>query len=110
CRMHEAGRLMPNIRDLYDELAGVIHANGAWVTSTPGAPTLRFECLLQSDLPLKLRGAGFKPLHIGMGTRVSPCAMVETIADAPTRKRTLAHAGFLPVEIFDVKLGSGGLA
>ena len=90
---------------LYEKLCHQIDAAGGWVTSVPGADTLRFEISERSAFPEQLRAAGWRPLHMGKGTRVVPGAVVETITVPSTGKPfQCRNDGFMGVNVYDLKL------
>ena len=95
----------PSPQEPGENLCRQIQAAGGWVTSVPGADTLRFEISERSALPEQLRAAGWKPLHMGRGTRVVPSAVVETIAVHSTGKLfQCRNEGFMGVNVYDLKL------
>ena len=90
---------------LYEMLCQQIHAAGGWVISVPEADTLRFEIPERSALPEQLKAAGWRPLHMGRGTRAVPSAVPETITVHSTGK--LVHCrndGFMGVNVYDLNL------
>jgi hypothetical protein len=95
----------PSPQELYEKLCQQIHTAGGWVTSAPGADTLRFEIPERSAFPEQLRDRGWKPLHMGKGTRVVPGAVVETITVYSTGKPfQCRNDGFMGVNVYDLKL------
>ena len=92
-------------QEQYELLCRQIHAAGGWVTSVPGADTLRFEIPERSALPQQLRVAGWRPLHMGRDTRAVPSAVPETITVHSTGKPfRCRNDGFMGVNVYDLKL------
>jgi hypothetical protein len=90
---------------LYEKLYQQIDAAGGWVTSVPGADTLRFELPERSGLPEQLRAAGWRLLHMGRGTRVVPGVTVETITVHSSGKTfQCRNDGFIGVNVYDLNL------
>ena len=90
---------------LYEMLCQQIHAAGGWVISVPEADTLRFEIPERSALPEQLKAAGWRPLHMGTGTRVVPGSLAETITVHSTGKPfRCRNDAFLGVDVYDLKL------
>jgi hypothetical protein len=105
----DAGDIVVSPRqELYEKLCQQIDAAGGWVTSVPGADTLRFEIPERSALPEQLRAAGWSPLHLGTGTRVAPGAVVEMITVHSTGKPfQCRNDNFMGVDVYDLKLTLG---
>jgi|SRR5262249_13060138 len=80
-------------QELFDSLNHYIHKNGGWLTSVPGARTVRFEVLPGSDLPEKLRALGFGVRPAGSATRILPNAIRETYIDEHRERRHRDHHG-----------------
>ena len=76
----------PSPQERGENLCQQIQAAGGWVTSVPGADTLRFEIPELSALPEQLKAAGWRPLHMGTGTRIVPGAVAQTITVHSTGK------------------------
>jgi hypothetical protein len=90
---------------LYEDLCRQIDTAGGWVTSVPGADTLRFEIPERSALPDQLKAAGWRLLHMGMGTRVVPSTFAEMITVHSTGKPfQCRNDGFMGVNVYDLKL------
>ena len=96
---------MRSRQGLYEKLYQQIDAAGGWVTSVPGSDTLRFELPEGSALPEQLRAAGWKPLHMGRGTRVVPGVTLETITVYSNGKTAQCrNDGFMGVNVYDLNL------
>src|SRR5262249_5736846 len=85
----------------FEAINTFVTSAGGWIISIPGAAEITIECTESSDLPQKLRDAGYKPEEIGRGTRLIPNATEEIIYKGEGEKRQtirrLSHAGFVPV-------------
>ena len=76
---------------------------GGWVTSLPGDPEVTMECRESSDLPGKLRDAGYELHPEGRGQRLAPDGLVEEFMSGRVLQRR-AHAGIVPVERYWFRL------
>ena len=102
----DAGDIVVNARQkLYEKLCQQIYAAGGWVTSTSGADTLRFEIPERSALPEQLRAAGWRPLHMGTGTRVIPSSVIKTVTVHSTGQPFQCRDDhFIGVNVYDLIL------
>jgi hypothetical protein len=92
-------------QELYEKLCQEIHAAGGWVTSEPGADTLRFEIPERSELPERLRAAGWRPLHMRRGTRIVPGASSETVFfHSAAKSFQCRNDSFLAVNVYELNL------
>lgn len=91
-------------RRLWEALSEFVSSNGGWVTSLPGVKDLRIECRQGSDLPIKLRAAGYSVRAAGAGTRIG--TITETIPDRRTGDPIIKHhGGIFPVDVIEITLG-----
>lgn len=73
-------------KSLLEALAKFVHASGGWVTSVPGAKSVRIEILKDSVLPTKLTQLGYVPRQVGVNSRIT-------------------STGFVPVDVIEITLG-----
>lgn len=78
--------LIERRKNLWDALKRFIESQGAWLTSVPGAKSLRIECRQGSALPSKLVGLGYSPRLCSTGMRI-------------------VSGGFTPVDVLEITLG-----
>jgi len=55
----------------FAEMNAFVMSRGGWITSTPGAPEIRMECLPSSELPDELAEAGYSPEEIEVSERIT---------------------------------------
>jgi hypothetical protein len=63
----------PDVRDRkarFDKLNAFVAARHGWITSVPGDPEIRMECLPGSVLPDQLLNLGYDVIEIGHGERI----------------------------------------
>jgi hypothetical protein len=100
-----SGAVLEKRKALWDALNNYIRGSGGWVTSLPGATTLRVEAPQGSSLPAKLIELGYSPRHCGNGSRIIPGGTVETIVDHLSGTRVARqHAGIIPVDVLEISL------
>jgi hypothetical protein len=92
-------------RKLWDALNKLVHQEGGWITSVPGVPYIRLECLRGSSLPAKLSEIGFSPRYVGVSTRLVPGGTIKTTTEHSTgMPLTRRHTGFVPIDIVEITL------
>ena len=94
---------------LWEALNDYVSTAGGWIVSMPGARILRIEIPQRSPLAAKLSELGYRVLHVGVGTRLTPGGTVETITAHSTQPTPIIrqHPGWLPVDILEIELAKG---
>jgi hypothetical protein len=69
--------LSSRLKAVWTQINEIVSDNGGSVVSVPNVDPLRFECVLDSDLPEVLRLCGFTTMPAGTNTRLMP--MTETV-------------------------------
>ncbi|WP_315806583.1 MULTISPECIES: hypothetical protein [unclassified Bradyrhizobium] len=109
------------IRTLQERFAALndwINAQGgAWLTSVPGEPHVRMECLPWSPVPERLGDLGYHLRPDGDGERILPIAIVErfgraadgtlvpiTVGSTLPAVHEVAHAGIVGVRRYSFLL------
>lgn len=91
-------------------LWGAIHAHvrngGGSINSQPGLFPIGLECSLESELPERLRGMGYKVVSCGTAERLLPKAeIVHLNAKVSVTREQLAPS---VVEVWELSLPEGG--
>jgi hypothetical protein len=100
-------------KEKFDKLNRAVIALGGWVVSIPGDRTIVVECLPGSNVPHRLRGAGYDLTEIEGGERIIAGAITERLelsssgAFVPATEgstkpiaTTVVHSGICKVERF----------
>jgi hypothetical protein len=66
-------------KEKFDRLNKAITKLGGWITSIPGAREVTIECLPASELPDRLRKAGYDLTEIDGGERIIPGSITELL-------------------------------
>jgi hypothetical protein len=93
-------------KDLFDRINKFVTARSGWITSTPGAKTVCLDVLTFSTLPEQLREKGYVLENDGIGERLIPHAITETVlveGSTMLAYRT-THAGVVAVDRFKFSL------
>jgi hypothetical protein len=102
----EAKTLVVRRSELSAALTRFIQANGGSVVSLPGAKDMRIETRQGSSLAAKLTELGYSVRSIGVGTRLIPGGVVETITEHSSTDEPIIrhHSGFVPVDILEIEI------
>jgi hypothetical protein len=110
------GPEVKNRLERFDRMNAFVTACGGWITSLPGEPIVRMECLPNSTLPDDLRRAGYGLREAGEGQRILACAILERfivgadgerkpVTAGSTRPiQTIEHAGIVAVQRYTFAL------
>lgn len=93
-------------RKLSEALVAFIQDRGGWVVSPPGSREIRIECVQGSALPAKLIDLGYSPRHCGVGQRLVPGGMIETIVKHSSSGEPINRRfdGIIAVDIIAIDL------
>jgi hypothetical protein len=93
----------PTLEDRKAKFAAInefVISAGGWLVSIPGEREVRLECLETSDLPQKLRDAGYELREDGEGQRIVPHAITERFTRGESTRpvvHRVTHAGLCKV-------------
>jgi hypothetical protein len=74
-----AGRKIADRKERFEALNEFVIKRNGWITSVPGAPEVMVEVLVDSGLPDALAELGYCLVPEGVGERIVPGVIVETL-------------------------------